>query len=162
MKPSVYVETTIISYLTAWRSPQLVMAANQEVTRTWWDEHRQDYELFVSTAVRDEAMRGDSEASAKRIEIVDTLEELFVSPSAADIADEILSQHLLPDSAAVDALHIAIAAVNRMDYLLTWNCRHIANATLRLPITRLVEANGLAMPVICTPLELIEGGHDAD
>jgi len=137
-------------------------AANQEVTRTWWDEHRQDYELYVSTAVRDEALRGDPVAAAKCIEIVDALEELVVSPAAADIADRILSQGLLPDVAAVDALHIAVAAVHRMDYLLTWNCRHIANATLRLPLTKLVEANGLAMPVICTPLEMIEGGDDVD
>lgn len=97
-----------------------MMAANQEVTRIWWDEHRHAFDLYVSAAVRDEAMRGDEHAVQRRLEIIDMLEELAVT----EIADQILQQSLLPHKAALDALHIAVAAVNRMDYLLTWNCPH--------------------------------------
>ncbi len=160
MKPKVYLETTVISYLTAWRSPQLVMAANQEVTRTWWDDYRHAFDLYVSAAVRDEAMRGDEDAVQRRLEIIDSLEELAVTENAAEIADQILQQSLLPHKAAVDALHIAVAAVNRMDYLRTWNCRHIANATLRSPVSELIGSKGLTPPIICTPAELIEGATD--
>jgi predicted nucleic acid-binding protein len=162
MKPKVYLETTVISCLTAWRSPQLLMAANQEVTRTWWDEHRHKYDLYISAAVRDEASRGDEDAVRRRLEVVDTVEQLSISSESAEFVAQILSQGLLPRNAAVDALHIAVAALHGMDYLLTWNCRHIANATLRLPINQLIEARGLTAPVICTPLELIGGLDDVE
>ncbi|MGD9857402.1 MAG: type II toxin-antitoxin system VapC family toxin [Planctomycetaceae bacterium] len=162
MKPKVYIETSVISYLVAWRSPQLIMAANQEATRQWWDEQRHEFDLFVSAAVRDEAARGNADAVQKRMEVLDSLEELAVTEHAADIADQILRETLVPHKAAVDAMHIAIAAVNQMDYLLTWNCRHIANATLRRPLSQLLSANGLTTPIICTPAELIELEGDSN
>ena len=160
MKPKVYVETTVISYLTAWRSPQLVMAANQEVTRTWWDEHQQDYELYVSGVVRQEATCGDQDAVRRRLEVIDLIQELDVPEDAHQLAEQLVAGVPLPPKADVDALHIAVAAINGMDYLLTWNCRHIANVTLRSAIEGVIEAAGFAPPLISTPQELIETGND--
>jgi hypothetical protein len=142
MKQTVYVETTVISYLTAWRSPQLVMAANQEVTRTWWDEYRHDYELYVSGVVRQEASSGDEDAVRRRLEVIDSVQELEVPEEAQRLAEQLVMGVPLPQKADVDALHIAVAAINGMDYLLTWNCRHIANVTLRSAIEGVIEAAG--------------------
>lgn len=160
MKPTVYLETTVISYLTAWRSPQLVMAANQEVTRTWWDERRSHFELFVSAIVRQEASSGDPEAARRRLQVIDTITELEVPDSAIGIAGRLLTGVPLPDKAQIDALHIAIAAIHGIDYLLTWNCRHIANVTNRAAIERVIEEAGYSAPLMCTPHELVEEANN--
>jgi PIN domain len=156
MKAKVYIETTIISYLTAWRSPQLVMAANQEATRKWWDDEKEKFDLFISQAVIQEAAGGDPVAAQRRLEAMDGIPELAITNPARDLAKELLEKTPLPDKAGVDALHIAISTVHGMDYLLTWNCRHIANATLRHDLATICESAGYEMPIICTPLELIE------
>uniref|UniRef100_A0A7C2P061 DNA-binding protein n=1 Tax=Schlesneria paludicola TaxID=360056 RepID=A0A7C2P061_9PLAN len=155
MKPKVYRETTIISYLTAWRSPQLVMAANQETTRNWWDNERHDFDLFISEAVILEASAGDPAAAQRRLAILQDLVELPVTNEARELTRELVDNTPLPAKALIDALHIASATVNGMDYLLTWNCRHIANATLRTAMSDTCAAAGYVMPVICTPLELL-------
>ncbi len=161
MNPKVYIETTIISYLTAWRSPQLVMAANQETTRNWWDDERHNFDLFISEAVIQEASAGDADAARRRLEAIETIPELPITDEARDLAQELIEKVPLPEKASVDALHVATATVNGMDYLLTWNCRHIANATLRNAMAGICRAAGYEMPVICTPLELIqETDHD--
>jgi len=160
MKPKVYLETTIISYLTAWRSTQLVTAAHQESTRSWWDDERHSFHLFVSEAVVQEASAGDPAAARKRLEILGDLSELEITDEARLLAKELIEKTPLPQTARVDALHIAIATVNGMDFLLTWNCRHIANAALRKSLTAICEAAGYEIPVICTPLELIEEDRD--
>ncbi len=160
MKPKVYIETTIISYLTSWRSPQLIMAANQECTRSWWDDQRHNFELFVSEVVIDEASAGDPAASLRRIEAVKDIPVLLVDDSARRLAKELVSRTPLPETARADSWHIATATVNGMDYLLTWNCRHIANATLRNTMATICEEAGYRMPIICTPLELIEEHKD--
>lgn len=156
MKPRVYIETTVISYLTAWRSPQLVMAAQQELTRRWWDEERSQYDIFVSEAVVQEAASGDAEAAGKRLAVMADIPEVAVTDEARDLARALIENVPLPVKAAVDALHIATATINGMDYLLTWNCRHIANATLREPMGNVCLAAGYEIPVICTPQELFE------
>jgi hypothetical protein len=161
MKPTVYLETTIISYLTAWRSPQLVMAAQQEATRTWWDDERQNFDLFISEAVIQEASAGDPVAVQRRLDAMREIAELQISDEARELARNLIDNTPFPENAKVDALHIAIATTNGMDYLLTWNCRHIANATLRNTIAAICESAGYQMPVICTPLELIEE-HEND
>jgi len=160
MKPKVYLETTIISYLTAWRSPQLVMAAHQESTRNWWDEERHGFDLFVSEAVVQEASAGDPAAARKRLEIIGDLSQLQITDEARLLAKELTEKTPLPETARVDALHIATATVHGMDYLLTWNCRHIANAALRKSLAAICEAAGYEIPVICTPIELIEENRD--
>ncbi len=155
MKPSVYIETTIPSYLTAWRSPELVMAANQEATRKWWDESRRGFELFISELVITEMSSGDADAVKRRITVVEGLSELALTDQAEALASKLLLGAALPQKAKADALHIAIATVNGMDYLLTWNCTHIANAIMRPRIESICRAAGYEPPVICTPPELV-------
>lgn len=157
MKPRVYVETTVPSYLTAWLSRELVMAAHQQTTREWWDTRRDDFELFVSQFVVDEAAVGDSAAASRRLEMLADVPLLDPSENVYTLADALMKRVPLPPKAAADALHIAIAAVHGMDYLLTWNCTHIANAALRPSIETVCRENGYEPPVICTPEELLKG-----
>ena len=161
MKPKVYIETTIISYLTAWPSLKPVMAGNQESTRSWWDEQRHKFALFVSEVVIDETSAGDPAASRRRIEALKDIPVLLVDDSARQLAKDLVNRTPLPEAARADSWHIAAATVNGMDYLLTWNCRHIANATLRNTMATICEEAGFRMPIICTPAELIEE-HEND
>jgi len=156
MREKVYLETTVISYLTAWRSAQLLMAAHQEVTRIWWDEQKNRFDVFASQAVIEEALGGDPEAVQRRMAILEEIPELDITDHARDLAKSLLVNTPLPEKAQIDALHIAIATVHGMDYLLTWNCRHIANATFRHRIDIACESAGYQPPVLCTPLELLE------
>ncbi len=156
MKPRVYLETTVVSYLTAWRSRELVMAANQEATREWWDDRRRNFDLFVSQAVVQEAVAGDADAAGRRLDALKRIAELEITDAVRDLAKALMAGVPFPEKAQIDALHIAVATVHGMDYLLTWNCHHIANARLRHQIESVCEANGYAAPIICTPLELLE------
>jgi hypothetical protein len=156
MKPTVYIETTIISYLTAWRSNNAVRAAHQVATREWWDHERGGYELRTSEVVRIEASAGDPLAAAERIAVLDQLPLLPVTAEARRLGGELLARMVLPATEDRDAAHIAIAATNGMDYLLTRNCGHLANATLRTRIELVCRSLGYEPPVICTPLELRE------
>ena len=155
MASSVYIETTIPSYLTAWRSPELSMAAKQQTTRQWWDERREHFELFISDAVLLEASGGDPDAAKRRLEILDGIPVLSPQPEAAEIALSLIDRLALPERAIADAAHIAICVVHGMDYLLTWNCTHIANATYQPIINDVCGAFGYLMPVICTPDQLM-------
>ncbi len=155
MKPRVYLETTIPSYLTAWPSRDLVRAAHQQITRDWWDKRRPGFELYISQVVLRECQAGDAAAAAERLNVLQDLPLLEQTEAATQLAQALVDQVPLPERAAVDALHVAIAAVHGIDYLLTWNCTHIANATLREPIERVCQANGYEPPAICTPEELL-------
>jgi predicted nucleic acid-binding protein len=155
MKPRIYLETTIPSYLTAWPSRDLVRAAHQQITREWWRQRRGEFELFISQVVVRECQAGDPDAAARRLEVFRDLPLLEQTGEATALAQLLLEQVPLPDRAAVDALHIAIAAVHGMDYLLTWNCTHIANAALRGRIESACRAGGNEPPAICTPEELL-------
>jgi hypothetical protein len=161
MKPKVYLETTIPSYLTARPSRDLVMAANQEVTHEWWNDCGHEYDLYVSQLVVEEASAGDSEAGTKRLSVLQSIARLEISNHATVLGKRLVAGIPLPARARADALHIAIAAVNGMDYLLTWNCTHIANATIRPRIEEICRATGYEPPIICTPLELL-GRGDSD
>jgi hypothetical protein len=151
---SVYLETTIPSYLTAWRSPELVMAARQQITRDWWDARRNDFELFISQLVIDEASAGDASAAARRLEVLEGITLLEYGDDANALSKLLVRELSLPARAESDAVHIALAVVNGIDYLLTWNCTHIANAALRPRIEVACRAFAYRMPVICTPEEL--------
>ena len=153
MKPKAYIETSIVSYLTGWQSRDLVLAAHQQVTRDWWAS-RVNFELFASQFVLDEAAAGDEGASASRLTALADVAVLEVTEDAIVLAGRLIAGGGLPSQARVDALHVAMAAVHGMDYLLTWNCRHIANATLRGKIEELCREAGFEPPTICTPLEL--------
>jgi hypothetical protein len=156
MKPRVYLETTIPSYLTAWASRDVVMAGHQHSTHEWWETRRQNFLLFVSQFVIDEASHGDPDAARRRLEVLADVPLLDPGMDAFALADGLMKRVPLPANAAVDSLHIAIATVNGMDYLLTWNCTHIANATLRSHIELVCRDFGYEPPVICTPDELLK------
>ncbi len=156
MAERVYIETTVVSYLTARPSRDVVIAGHQQVTHEWWGTRRQSYELCVSQLVRKEAGAGDSQAAQERLEVLKTMTFLETSDQALDLAKELLQAGALPAKAADDALHIAIAAMNGIPYLLTWNCRHLANAIMRPLIENVCAGKGLKAPIICTPEELLE------
>lgn len=160
MNPRVYIETTIIRYLTAWRSPQLIMAAHQEATRQWWDDERQHFDLYVSEAVIEEASAGDAEAAQRRLDAIQGIAELKITNEVRDLAKALIEHGQLPQKATLDALHIATATVNGMDFLITWNCRHIANATLQTSMRTTCHKSGYALPILCTPIELTEVPRD--
>jgi hypothetical protein len=138
MGASVYLEMTIPSYLTAWLSPELVMAARQQVTRDWWDNRRTAFDLFVSQLVIDESSAGDQEAIARRLAILDGIPLVEPQTGIDELVEALIRDLALPDRAAADAAHIALAVVNGIDFLLTWNCTHIANAENR-PIIEAVH-----------------------
>jgi predicted nucleic acid-binding protein len=151
----VYLETSVISYLTAPPSRDLLVAGHQQVTREWW-EHRSRFELYVSDAVLEEASRGNPEAAARRLHALNDLDVVRPVPQALALAQQCLGSGIMPTKAALDALHVALATVHGMDFLLTWNCTHIANAAIRPQIDELCWKAGYRPPVICTPLELME------
>src|SRR5438552_715140 len=131
MADLVYVETTIVSYLKARPSRDVVIAGHQQITRDWWDRHRQHFDLCASQLVLQEASAGDPEAARERLEALESTMLLETNEQALALARNLLDAEALPATAADDALHIAIAAVNAVPYLLTWNCRHMNNATMR-------------------------------
>lgn len=155
MKARVYVETSVISYLVARPSRDIVTAAHQQITREWW-EQRPRFDLFASQAVLTESGRGDATAAALRLEALEEVVVLPVTAEAGDLAERLIQANAIPAEAAIDALHVAVAVVNGMDYLVTWNCAHIANAALRVKIEKACREAGFQVSVICTPEELLQ------
>ncbi|MGI9177857.1 MAG: type II toxin-antitoxin system VapC family toxin [Pirellulales bacterium] len=159
---TVYVESSIISYLRRRPSSDIVNAARQVLTHRWWSNDRAVYDLVISQYVLDEIAAGDPALAADRLQVV---EGVAVLPPAAEIpriAAAIMEQAILPPKAEVDALHIATVAHHRIDFLLTWNCSHIANARILPGIYRLLEELHLPRPVICTPEELLGDDSSAE
>ena len=155
MKPKVYLETSVLSYLTARSSRDLIVAANQQITREWWATRKDEYELYVSQIVVEEARTGDAEAAQHRLEVVRGIPQLATILHVEELAEALFLGVPLPPRAKTDALHIASAAVHGMNYLVTWNCAHIANATLRPRIEAICRDAGYEPPIICTPQELL-------
>lgn len=156
MPERVYIETTFVSYLTARPSRDVVIAGHQQITHEWWDTRRESYELCISQLVLGEAGAGDPQAAQERLEVLRSLTLLETTAEALALAKELLQAGALPAKATDDALHIAIAATNGIPFLLTWNCRHLANATMRPMIESVCAGQGLKAPIICTPEELLE------
>jgi hypothetical protein len=152
----VYIETTFVSYLTARPSRDVVIAGHQQTTHEWWDTRRECYELCVSQLVLGEAAAGDPQAAQERLDLLKALILLETTAEALALAKELIQEGALPAKAADDALHIAIAATNGVPFLLTWNCRHMANAAIRPMIEAVCAGKGLRAPIICTPEELLE------
>jgi predicted nucleic acid-binding protein len=136
MSETVYIETSILGYLTARPSRNLVLVANTEVTREWWDTRRNAFSLYTSQAVLKEVAQGDAEMASRRLEILRDFPLLDLNQPVLDLAERFLERSNLPSKADVDALHIAAATIHGMDYLLTWNCKHIANAQIRVKVGR--------------------------
>jgi predicted nucleic acid-binding protein len=154
-KSSVYVETSVISYLASRPSRDLIVAGHQQLTQEWWDT-RKCWHIFISPLVLQEAGSGDEVAASRRLFFTKSLALLNFTGSVLSLAERLISESALPEKAVEDALHVAVAAVHGMDYLLTWNCKHIANASKRRAITKSCENSGFKAPVICTPEELME------
>jgi predicted nucleic acid-binding protein len=160
MKRRVYIETSVISYLTAKPSKTIIGAAHQQITLAWWDK-KHEYELFISDAVLNECAGGDAQAAEKRVAAVVGLPLLAITEDALNIASALVERGIVPKKAAEDALHIALATVHGMDYLLTWNCRHIANMEIQRSIAGYLESQGFLLPIMCTPEELL-GDYDVE
>ena len=158
MPPRVYVETSVISYLAARPSRDLITAARQQLTHEWWHGRRSQFDVYVSQLVLDEARAGDPEAAARRAAFLVGLLLLDVTSAAVVLARRLLEAVGLPPQAATDALHIAAAACHGTEYLLTWNSAHIANAEYRPRVERTCREYGYEPPVLCTPDELLGGG----
>jgi predicted nucleic acid-binding protein len=157
MKHSVYIETSVISYLTSKPSRNLIIAAQQEITREWWEVAEKRFDMYVSELVIEEAKKGDSTAAQKRLNACFNLSILSADEESGRLAKVFLKESALPEKASADALHIAIATVNGINYLTSWNCTHIANATIQKLLMRIAAQEGYELPIICTPSELIEG-----
>jgi hypothetical protein len=157
MAERVYIETTFVSYLTARPSRDLIVAGHQQITHEWWDTRRGDYELCISQLVLQEAGEGDLQAAQERLDVLAAMTMLEIKEEAVELAEELVQAGALPAKAGNDALHIAVAATHRVPYLLTWNCRHMANATLRAQIESVCASKGFKAPIICTPEEMMEG-----
>ena len=154
MRPTVYIETTIIGHLTS-RLPNSVVVVGQMLeTREWWEERRFDFDIFVSEFVRQEVSKGDPEAAAERLTVIDGISECPVPESALQLAADLVGRNGLPAKAWVDALHLSVCATNNIAYLLTWNCRHLANATRQKIIAEICSNAGYNVPIICTPAQL--------
>ena len=161
MKPTVYVETSVVSYLVGWLNRNdIQVAAHQEVTRRWWAERRGDFELFASPAVVDEAADGDPQLAAERLRFLQEMTLLGVSNRAHELKAELLRHTQIPAAADTDALHIAIAAVHGIEYLVTWNCKHIANAVTLPGVYEACRSLGYEPPFVCTPYELLGESYE--
>ena len=152
----VFLETAIPSYLTARTSRDLLRAGCQQATHDWWETDRREFDLFVSELVLEECAAGDAEAAIRRLAVLDEIPVLQLTTDATALGRALLEAGGLPPNAAADALHIAIAAVHGMDYLLTWNCAHIANVRMRARIEAVCRSVGFQPPIICTPIEFTE------
>jgi hypothetical protein len=152
--PRVYIETSFVSYLTSRPSRDLLVAAHQQVTQDWWAMDRANFELYTSDLVVQEAGQGDPTAAAERLDVLKLITQLDTTAAAIRLAEILVQSKSLPEKAADDALHIAVAAEQKLPYLLTWNCRHMANATMRPVIEAVCAAEGFKAPIICTPEEL--------
>src|ERR1700676_1388766 len=154
MLERLYIETTFVSYLTARPSRDVIIAGHQQSTHEWWDDCREDYELCASELVLLEAGGGDPRAAQERLDVLKSMVLLETRQEALNLAQALVEAGALPATAFEDALHIAIAAHHKIPYLLTWNLRHMANATMRPLIESVCASKGFKAPIICTPEEL--------
>ncbi|PSB34828.1 type II toxin-antitoxin system VapC family toxin [Chlorogloea sp. CCALA 695] len=155
MSETVYIETSILGYLTARSTRNLILAANMEVTKEWWESRRSGFTLYISQVVLDEVIRGDAEIAVKRLEMLNGLPLVELNQAVRNLSVQFLLRSNLPAKASDDAVHIAAATVHRLDYLLTWNCKHIANAQIQRKLAEVSLDFGYQLPVICTPYELL-------
>ena len=160
MKKSVSIESSVISYLTARPSRDLVIAGHQAVTAEWWDDRRLRYDVYVSPLVMEEISAGDASAAEERLRVVADIPSVAIAAEAESLGFALLAANAVPANSARDALHIAIAATQGIDYLVTWNFKHINNASTRTMVVNAVSNFGLVCPVQCSPEELM-GEDDA-
>lgn len=161
MKPVVYVESSIFSYLAARPSRDVLVLALQQFTRDWWTFRASEFQCVASELVLEEISAGDPDAARLRRELLEGVPLLDVSAVAIELAGRLVREARLPAKAGADALHIAVAAVHGVEYLLTWNSKHIANAEFRPRVERSCRFAGYEPPILCTPDQLMGGNDDS-
>lgn len=156
----IYIETSIVSYLTARPSNNLIAAAWQKETIDWWETQKDRFDLYISEVVIEEASRGDASAASRRLAALEGIEVLELNEAAVKLSKTLIQKGGIPKKALDDALHVAIASVQGIDFLLTWNYRHIDNAEMKPKIRRIIEKHGYLCPEIATPIELMGVSDD--
>ncbi len=156
MKAKLYLETSVVRYYTARPSGDVISSARQQLTREWWDTKSLHFDLFISEVVIEEASIGDVSAAAARLEKIKDIETLPLTEEVREIARNLVEEMGIPENALTDIFHLAIASHYRMDYLLTLNCKHLANGHIIKQLNRIGNESGIHVPVICTPEELLE------
>ena len=157
MDNKVYIETSIPSYLTARQSNDLRAMANQNTTIEWWESCKSNFEVYISEFVLAESSQGHPDAAYRRLKAIEDIPLLKITAEVKILGKAFVNEGPIPKGSEIDAFHIAVAAVNGMDYLLTWNCKHIANAMMRPKVEIVCKRYGFLPPVICTPQELMGG-----
>ena len=160
MPHSIFIETTIPSYYVSRPSRDLLQLARQELTRDWWDDQRQQFDLFTSQLVLDEAADGEPGKASERLQLLAGIPLLDLNEQVQALAKKLISSGILPSVAGRDAFHIAAAGVHRMDFLLTWNCKHIANPFIAERLLACFSEAGVHLPVICTPEQFSADEND--
>ena len=155
MKPKVYLETSVLSYYTSLPSRDIITAARQQLTHDWWEESRHQFEAYISVLVLEEAKGGDPSAANKRLNAIAGMPVLEITDEAEKLAHALVKTGPIPEEHSEDALHIALATVHGMDFLLTWNFNHINNAIMKKGIIIITKSYGFECPVICSPEELV-------
>jgi predicted nucleic acid-binding protein len=155
-KPTVYIETTVVSVLTSRPTRDVVQAAWQQITTEWWETRRKEFKLYVSEGVIVEAQSGDAEAAQRRLTVLKGLPELDITLEVEQLAGRLARRLALPPRKKMDAVHVAVCAVHRIDFLLTWNCTHLANPVLEAEARRICADENYDSPMICTPHQLLE------
>jgi len=155
-KQKVYIETSVISYLTARPSRDIVISAHQQITYEWWHKSKSKFDCYISQFVIDEINKGDQEAAAKRMKTIQNIPQLEYSSLIENLANEYITLLQIPEKSKLDAYHLAIAVLFEMDYLLSWNCKHISNSVVSSKLGKYNTINSLFVPILCTPLTLME------
>lgn len=155
MKPTVYIETSIVSYYTSRPNRDLIIAARQQQTYDWWNNRIKDFDVFISKMVLEEIADGNTNAAEKRLIVVNNFTLLDLTESVFTLAQELIQSKTMPQEYPEDSLHVAVAAVNGIDFILTWNFAHINNAETKRKIEAFIRNHGYECPVICTPEELM-------
>ena len=157
IKKSIYIETSVISYLTAKPNRDLIITARQQITRNWWEDIRQKFEAYISTYVIDEISQGDTLASKSRLQAIYGFNLLPASGEIENLAKQYFKKMKIPEHAMYDCLHLACGVLNGMDIIVSWNFKHIANPVIRQVLREINQKLGFETPEITTPEELIEG-----
>ena len=155
MKKKVYIESTIPSYLASRPSRDLITAGHQQITQEWWENRRKDFDIYISQFVIDEISLGDSETAKKRLSIISRFKQLDLTDDVRALAKIIIDAGIIPVKSAIDAAHISVATIHEMQFLLTWNCKHLANGEIIIKVQELCIHHGYQAPIICTPEELM-------
>jgi hypothetical protein len=155
MKEKVYIETSVISYFTSKTSADIIIAGRQEITRKKWPHILDVFDAYISALVLQESEQGDTEAVQKRLKAIANIPILAITDVAEELASILILEGPIPEKSPEDALHISIATINGMDYLVTWNFAHINNAQIKSKIVSTIEKHGYRCPLICSPEELL-------